>query len=254
MWEQGWNKKWDEWVEAGGIVKYDVKLVTSEEGGTAGPAGPRGGSGTAVGGATSGGGGAGGGGGTKRKAEEPASLVAAAVGPAAKVCTRDRVARSGWLFGSLRGSMMPCGCCWIAEAKSVHPAVAATDSSRESTSCSCACLQVQYLLCFPQTSSPCHHADCSLSQNFVCFMCTFPLLHLGLFEACFVQFELALPPDLRQVLIADWERTIKAGQPRPLPRKPSVEDILGGYIKAVRKGATKKVALISLITTSAPTV
>lgn len=28
---QGWNKKWDEWVEAPGLVKYDAKLVRSED-------------------------------------------------------------------------------------------------------------------------------------------------------------------------------------------------------------------------------
>ena len=62
-------------MEAGGIVKYDVKLVVAEEGGTSGPAGPRGGA--AVGGAVSTSGG------TKRKAEAPAAV--SALGPAAKV-------------------------------------------------------------------------------------------------------------------------------------------------------------------------
>lgn len=28
---QGWNKKWDEWVEAPGLVKYDSKLVRADD-------------------------------------------------------------------------------------------------------------------------------------------------------------------------------------------------------------------------------
>ena len=28
---QGWNKKWDEWVEAPGLVKYDQKLVRGDD-------------------------------------------------------------------------------------------------------------------------------------------------------------------------------------------------------------------------------
>ena len=50
------------------------------------------------------------------------------------------------------------------------------------------------------------------------------------------------------MLIADWERTIKAGQPRPLPRKPCVEDILAGYLKAVKKSATKKAGPLPIAT------
>ena len=57
---------------------------------------------------------------------------------------------------------------------------------------------------------------------------------------CAMQFELALPAELRQVLIADWERTIKPGQLRPLPRNPTVEEILGSYLKAAKKNGNKK--------------
>ncbi len=56
-------------------MKYDVKLVVAEEGGTSGPAGPRGGA-AAGGAATTSGG-------TKRKAEAPAAV--SALGLAAKV-------------------------------------------------------------------------------------------------------------------------------------------------------------------------
>lgn len=57
-----------------------------------------------------------------------------------------------------------------------------------------------------------------------------------------VQLEVELPPELRQVLIADWERTMQ-GKPRPLPQKPTVADILAGYVKAAKKQAAKKVRL-----------
>lgn len=36
--------------------------------------------------------------------------------------------------------------------------------------------------------------------------------------------------------MADWERTIKKGAPRPLPRKPAVADILKGYVTKAKAG------------------
>lgn len=77
---QGWNKKWDEWVEAGGLTKYDVKLVTAGDGAATAHdgSGVAGGSVCASAAATTG---------TKRKAaEQPASSVIAMAGsPPAKV-------------------------------------------------------------------------------------------------------------------------------------------------------------------------
>ncbi len=58
-------------------------------------------------------------------------------------------------------------------------------------------------------------------------------------EYATMQFSLPLPPELREVLVADWERTIKAGGPRPLPRKPCVADIFKAYVakaKAAKVG------------------
>ena len=51
-----------------------------------------------------------------------------------------------------------------------------------------------------------------------------------------VQFSLPLKPELRAVLIADWERLAKQGsKPRPLPRKPPVAAILKAYMDKAKK-------------------
>lgn len=127
---QGWNKKWDEWVEAGGLTKYDVKLVTVSETNTAANEGP------------------------------------------VSVPERADVSDSAAVGAKRKADYV------------VTPTVAAVSNPP-------------------------------------------------------VKLELPLPPELRQVLIADWERCTK-GNLRPLHHRPTVADIVAGYVAAAKKPGTKK--------------
>jgi mortality factor 4-like protein 1 len=50
------------------------------------------------------------------------------------------------------------------------------------------------------------------------------------------EFNLPLPTELRELLIGDWERSIKHSKPRPLPCKPVVADVLRGYVTQAKAG------------------
>jgi MRG len=61
-------------------------------------------------------------------------------------------------------------------------------------------------------------------------------MHCSKAAACASQFNLPLPPELRELLISDWERSIKHSKPRPLPCKPVVADVLRGYVTHAQAG------------------
>lgn len=65
-----------------------------------------------------------------------------------------------------------------------------------------------------------------------------------LLQLSVLQFNLPLPTELRDVLIADWERTIKNGVPRPLPRKLPIIDILKGYVAKAKAGKVHFIVII----------
>ena len=58
-----------------------------------------------------------------------------------------------------------------------------------------------------------------------------------------MQMSLAIPPKLKQQLVADHDAIKKEGKLLPLPRAPCVEEILAAYSKAhTRKGVPDSVA------------